>query len=88
MGYLGALLALVGVVWLVVTAIKTGNTTAEKVIWAIVNVIGCQPIGGIVFFVVKRQGLIPLLILLVGEVLMWYGGLLAFTGNLGALPSN
>ena len=88
MGYLGALLVLVGVVWLVVTAVKTGTTTAEKVIWAIVNVIGCQPIGGIVFFIVKRQGLIPLLILMVGEVIMWYGGLLTFTGNFGAMPGN
>lgn len=64
---LGSLLILIGTIWMVVIAVQTGQTTGEKVLWAIVNLI-CQPIGGIVFFAVKRQGLIPLILIIVGWV--------------------
>ena len=83
LGLLGVVLALVGIIWLVVTAIKTGTSTGDKVIWAIVNIIGCQPIGGIVFFIVKKQGMVPLLLLIVGEVIMWFGGAMTFTSSFG-----
>ena len=33
---LGYIILLVGVIWMVVTAIQTGQTTGEKVIWALV----------------------------------------------------
>ena len=64
---LGGLLILIGTIWLIVIAIQTGQTTGEKVIWALVNFF-CQPIGGIVFFAVKRVGLIPLILIIVGYV--------------------
>ncbi len=64
---LGGLLILIGTIWLVVTAIQTGQTTGDKVIWALVNFF-CQPIGGIIFFAVKRVGLIPLILIIVGFV--------------------
>ena len=53
---LGGLLLLIGTIWLIVIAIQTGTTTGEKVIWALVNFF-CQPLGGIIFYVLKKQGL-------------------------------
>ena len=70
--YLGVLLQLIGAVWLVVLAIQTGQTTGEKALWAIVNFI-CQPIGGIVFVIVKKVGLVPLIIMIIGIVLSGIG---------------
>lgn len=70
---LGWLLAVIGMIWLVVTAIQVGTTTGEKVLWAIVNFL-CQPLGGIIFYAVKRQGLYPLLMVIIGWVLLVAGG--------------
>lgn len=70
---LGWLLAVIGMIWLVVTAIQTGSTTGEKVIWAIVNFF-CQPLGGIIFYIVRKQGLYPLLMVIIGWVLLVAGG--------------
>ena len=83
LGLLGLVLALAGVIWLVVTAIQTGKDTTDKVIWAVVNVIGCQPIGGIVFFIVKKQGLVPLLLVIAGMVVMFFGGAMNFSSSFG-----
>ena len=69
---LGGVLTLVGAVWLVVIAIQTGQTNGEKVIWALVNFL-CQPLGGIVFYIVKREGLIPLIFVLIGSLLLGFG---------------
>lgn len=69
---LGSLLLLVGAIWLVVIAIQTGQSTGEKALWAIVNFI-CQPIGGIVFYLVKKQGLIPLILVIIGSILTGIG---------------
>jgi hypothetical protein len=83
---LGWLLAFVGMIWLVVTAIQTGSTTGEKIIWAIVNLI-CQPLGGIIFYVVRRQGLVPLLLVIIGWILLFMGGgLTMFRSGLPATP--
>jgi len=80
---IGWLIAMVGVIWMVVTAIQTGQTTGEKVIWAIVCLIGCNPIGSAIFFIVKRQGLVPLLLQIVGIVIMFLsGGMSAYMGGL------
>lgn len=48
LGILGWLVAVIGMIWLVVTAIQTGKDTADKAIWGLVNFF-CQPLGGIVF---------------------------------------
>lgn len=69
---LGGLLMLVGTIWLVITAIQTGETTGDKVIWALVNLI-CQPIGGIIFFIVKKQGMIPLILVIIGAIISGAG---------------
>jgi peptidoglycan/LPS O-acetylase OafA/YrhL len=78
LGLLGSLLAFVGAIWLVITAVQTGKDTTDKVIWGLVNFL-CQPLGGIIFFIVKKQGLIPLLLVLAGMVLMFFGGAMNFT---------
>jgi hypothetical protein len=69
---LGGILVSVGIIWLVVIAIQTGQTTGEKILWALLNLV-CQPITGIIFYIVKRQGLIPLIILIIGCILMGIG---------------
>lgn len=69
---LGGLLVLIGTIWLIVIAIQTGQTTGEKVIWALVNFF-CQPIGGIVFYIIKKQGLVPLILVIIGIILAGIG---------------
>lgn len=73
MVYLGSLLVLIGMIWLVITAIQTGESTGDKVIWALVNFF-CQPIGGIIFYIVKKQGLIPLILVIIGALISGFGG--------------
>ncbi len=79
--YLASILMLVGTIWLVVTAIQTGQTTGEKVLWAIVNLL-CQPLGGIIFFIVKRQGMVPLILVLIGWAIFVFGGGMAAMQNM------
>jgi len=69
---IGGLLLLIGIIWLIVIAIQTGKTTGEKVLWALVNFL-CQPLGGIIFFIVKRQGMVPLILVIIGWLLTAYG---------------
>jgi hypothetical protein len=66
-----------------VTAKQTGQTTGDKVIWALVCFF-CGVLGGIIFFAVKRQGMVPLLLEIVGVILMFLGGGLANISNMGA----
>lgn len=78
----GSLVAFIGAIWLIVTAVQTGQTTGDKVIWGLVNFL-CQPLGGIVFYIVKKQGLIPLLMVIGGWVLIIVGGGASFSfGNM------
>jgi hypothetical protein len=69
---LGYILLLVGAIWLIVLAIQTSQTTGEKVLWALVNFL-CQPIGGIVFYAMKRVGLVPLILVIIGAILTGIG---------------
>lgn len=69
---LGGLLMLIGTIWLIVLAIQTGATTGEKVLWGLVNFL-CQPIGGIVFVIVRKVGVVPLILVLIGAVLLGVG---------------
>ena len=69
---IGALLILIGAVWLIIISIQTGQTTGEKLLWALVNFL-CQPIGGIVFYIVKKQGLVPLILVIIGAILSGVG---------------
>jgi hypothetical protein len=82
---LGGVLTLVGAVWLVVIAIQTGQTNGEKVIWALVNFL-CQPLGGIVFYIVKREGLIPLIFVLIGSLLLGFGNYSLMMDMMNQMP--
>lgn len=85
LGILGWVLVLVGTIWLVVTAVQTGADTKDKVIWGLVNFF-CQPLGGIIFYVMKKQGMIPLLLVIAGWIVMVVGGGMNF--SVGNLPTN
>lgn len=82
LGAIGGLVYLVGLIWMVVTAVQTGKDTTEKAIWGLVCFF-CSPLGSIIFYVLKRQGLVPLLLMIVGLVVMFFGGALNFTGSFG-----
>ncbi len=85
LGILGWVLVLVGTIWLVVTAVQSGADTKDKVIWGLVNFF-CQPLGGIIFYVMKKQGMIPLLLVIAGWIVMVVGGGMNF--SMGNLPTN
>lgn len=84
---LGSLLILIGAIWLIVIAIQTGQSTGEKVIWALVNFF-CQPIGGIVFYIVKKQGLIPMILVVIGAILAGVGNYSLAGDAMRGLPAN
>lgn len=84
LGILGAIVYFIGVIWMVVTAIQTGKDTTDKLIWGLVNFF-CQPLGGIIYFFVKKQGLVPLLMVIGGLILLVLGGGASF--SMGNLPS-
>ena len=69
---IGALLMLVCVIWFVVLSFQMGGSTGEKVVWAIVNFF-FQPIAGIIFFFVKKAGLVPMILGIIGAVVYGYG---------------
>ena len=69
---IGGLLMFVGIISLVVVAIQTGQSTGEKALWALVNFF-CQPLGGIIFYIVKKQGLVPLILVIIGAILYGAG---------------
>lgn len=71
---LGSLLYLIGMIWLIITAITTGKTGGEKALWALVNFF-CQPLGGIIYVIVSKKGVVPLILLIIGY-LMCMGGIL------------
>ena len=68
----GGLLMLVGAIWLIIISIQTGQSTGEKVLWAAVNFL-CQPLGGIIFYIMKKQGLVPLILVIIGFLLYGAG---------------
>jgi hypothetical protein len=86
LGMLGSLLLLVGVIWMVIVAIQTGQTTGEKVIWALVCFF-CSPLGSIIFYIMKKQGMIPLLLQIVGFILMIVGGGFNYSYGVGNMTT-
>lgn len=85
LGTLGAILLFVGVIWMVVVAVQTGQTTGDKVLWGLVCFF-CSPLGSIIFFIVKRQGMIPLILQIIGFIIAMAGGGFNFSyGNMQTL---
>lgn len=69
LGMLGAILALVGWIWLIITGFKVGG-----VLWGILNIF-LQPITGLIFCIVKKAGWTPFIIMIIGVVLaVGFGG--------------
>ncbi|MEO7658779.1 MAG: hypothetical protein ABIV48_04110 [Pyrinomonadaceae bacterium] len=68
----GGLLMLICIIWFVVLSVQTGATTAEKLIWVIVNLL-FQPLAGIIFYFSKGAGLIPMILGIIGVVFYGYG---------------
>ncbi|MBK6751127.1 MAG: PLDc N-terminal domain-containing protein [Pyrinomonadaceae bacterium] len=82
LGIVGWLIYVIGLIWMVVTAVQTGKDTSEKAIWGLVCFF-CSPLGSIIFFIVKRQGLIPLIMMIAGFIVMIAGGGFSFNYNMG-----
>jgi hypothetical protein len=80
---LGSVLLLAGAIWLIVIAVQTGKSTGEKVVWALVNFF-CQPLGGIVFYFMTKQGLIPLILVIIGSILTGIG----YSSMMGEMMKN
>lgn len=65
---LGGLVYLIGMVWLIGLAIRAGETTGDALLWVLANFF-CQPLGGICFVIIKREGLVPLARVIIGIIL-------------------
>jgi hypothetical protein len=63
----GALLCLVGWIWLIVLGFKTGGA-----LWGILNIF-CQPITGIIFCIMHKIGWLPLALMIIGMVIEGIG---------------
>lgn len=75
---LGGLLMLICIVWFVVLSVQQSASTGEKVLWVIVNLL-FQPLAGIIFYFVKKDGLVPMILGIIGVILYGYG----FTTSIG-----
>ncbi|MEZ5427235.1 MAG: hypothetical protein R2747_13280 [Pyrinomonadaceae bacterium] len=69
---IGLLIVFVGIVWLIVPSFRLGHSTTEKIVWSGTNLI-FQPLARMIFFIVKRAGSIPLILVLIGFVRYGYG---------------
>lgn len=68
----GALICFIGTIWMFITALMSGKTTGEKVIWGLVTLF-CQPLGGIIYVIVTRNGVIPLILIIIGLIMYGVG---------------
>lgn len=84
--YIGVILVLIGQIWLVILALLNGRTLAEKLVWSILNLI-LQPVTGIIFFIVKRTGLVPLLLAIIGTILMLVSYNSMMRAMIGTIPA-
>jgi len=81
LGIIGALIAFIGWIWLVVVAFKAGGA-----LWGILNIF-LQPVTGLIFCVVKKAGWTPFIVMIVGVVLaVGFGGIDAFNNYPGVNP--
>lgn len=73
---IGALLLLVGAIWMIVVAVQSENSTAAKLIWGLL-IFFTGPFAGTIFFLIKKAGLVPLILMWIA-VLVYGAGI--FTG--------
>jgi hypothetical protein len=82
---LGALLMLIGIIWFIYLAVQTEQTTGAKVLWALL-LFFLQPITGIIYFILRRVGLVPLILVLIGCIIYGYGAMSAANEVMRGLP--
>lgn len=82
---IGALLMLICAVWFIVLSVQMGQSTAEKVLWAIANLL-FQPLAGIIFFFVKKAGLVPMILGIIAVVVYGYGIMTSVPQVMNQLP--
>jgi hypothetical protein len=80
---IGALLMLICIVWFVILSVRLSSSTGEKVVWIVLNLL-FQPLAGIIFFIMKKAGLIPMLLGIIGVVMYGYG----FFTSIGDVMNN
>ena len=73
---LGALLMLIGVIWMIYLAVTKETTTGSKAIWGIL-IFFFGPLAGTIYFFMKKVGLVPLILMWIAVLLYGYG---IFTG--------
>lgn len=82
---IGALLMLIGIVWFIYLAVQTEQTTGAKVLWALL-LFFLQPITGIIYFILRRVGLVPLILILIGTLVYGYGAFSAAGEVMRGMP--
>lgn len=79
-GVLGWLMVIVGALWLVVIAYKTAGA-----LWAVL-VFFFNPLSGLIFCIMHKSGWMQFGIMIVGFVLMMFGGGMAMMGAMPTTP--
>jgi hypothetical protein len=72
---IGWLLMIIGVIWMIYLAVTTETTTGSKAIWGIL-IFFFGPIAGTIYFLMKKVGLVPLILMWIGVLIYGYS---AFT---------
>ena len=87
MGFIGigALIMLIGIIWFIYLAFQTEQTTGMKVLWAAL-LFFLQPITGIIYFFLRKVGLIPLILVLIGTIIYGYGAFSAASDVMRTMP--
>ena len=70
-GTLGWLVMLVGAIWMIYTAVTTETTTGSKAVWGILIFL-FGPLAGTVYFLMKKVGLVPLVLMWIGVLVYGY----------------
>lgn len=73
---LGIILWLVSVIWFIYLSLRRNESNLMKAVWSILSLL-FQPIAGIAFFILKKDGLIPMLLSIIAVILFGVGGSVA-----------
>lgn len=78
LGLIGGLMFLVGWIWLIVIGFKQGGA-----LWGILIFLFSW-IAGIIFAILKKEGWMQIGIMILGVILMAFGGVLSFNASFNA----
>lgn len=79
---IGALLMLIGAIWMIYLAVTSEPTTGGKAIWGILIFL-TGPFAGTIYFLLKKIGLVPLILMWIAVLFYGYG---IFTSVPGVTP--